>query len=444
MKAVLALLRTYYGATTLGRQVSLVSALLVAIALAIRIVRPEFGLMFQTGYMPDTSPALKFVVAVVPVLGLFGMFFGTFMLPVVLGQLSHTRRLHALPHGRTRIVASAVACVTLVAATNTLIFAFYIPPPFRDDFRTFSAALAGFTLLYVVVWLITRSRTPFGRLSSSMLLIAALAIPAWLAPRMDTIDYVIATAVAWVVIGAAIGRSRYSPGLIQRVMDRRLCVRSPGGEPRLIGRQVSEQERIDALVGTAKPWLVALGPVVPAMIAVFFVRTPAGWLFYLTLFAMLSGAIASVAARRSRALWLRGQWSRDEIFARLERAFWRQNGCALIVLALAHSAICMYFSLPLRTGLLGIPLLALATATSTYLGLMMTRRIHWIEIPPTLATMILVMTTAVSIADAGMSLPWVIAQMLVLVAATLGFRFLGRRRWHEIDWALTRSQPEHS
>ena len=71
------------------------------------MVYPEFAIMFQTGYMPDTPPALQFLIAVVPVLGIFGLFFGTFMLPVVLAQISSTRRLHALPHGRAKVIVSA-------------------------------------------------------------------------------------------------------------------------------------------------------------------------------------------------------------------------------------------------------------------------------------------------------------------------------------------------
>jgi hypothetical protein len=443
MRAVFALLQTYFGATTLGRQVSLVSAIFLAIGFGSRMVYPEFAIMFQTGYMPDTPPALQFLIAVVPVLGIFGLFFGTFMLPVVLAQISSTRRLHALPHGRAKVIVSAIACVVIVALACTLILGFYVPPALRDDFRTFSAALAGYTMLYGILWLIARSRTAFGRLSAGMLLIAALAIPAWLAPRTDTAAYVIATVLLWSVVGAAIGRPARSDGSVARFRSRFMRHAAGDGHGAVCAR-ASEHERVDALVGTARPWLVALSPVLPAAIAVFFVPPAEGWLFYLTLFAMLSGAIASLAARRSRALWLRTQWSRDEIFARLERAFWRQNSCALTVLALAHAAICIYFSLPLRTGLLGALLLALATASSTYLGFMMTRRIHWAEVPLLLVTMILVMTSAVSISDAAMGPAWAIAQMLVLVAATLAFRVLARRRWHGIDWALTQSQPEYS
>jgi hypothetical protein len=59
---------------------------------------------------------------------------------------------------------------------------------------------------------------------------------------------------------------------------------------------------------------------------------PSIWLFYLTIFSALSGAITSLAATRSRALWLRAHWTRGELFARVEAAFWRHNSYALGVL----------------------------------------------------------------------------------------------------------------
>lgn len=438
MKAVLALLLTYCAGTPLSRRVSTVSALVLALVLVSRAVYPDFGWMFQTGYMPDASPALRFFVVGAPVLAVIGLFFGTFLLPVVLGQLATARRLRALPQGRFKVIVSALLCVVLIALAYTVMFALYVPAVFRDDLLTFSGALAGYTLLYVVLWLITRSRTVFGKLASSMLLIAVLAIPAWLAPRTQAPERLIATILVWTVIAIFIGRFTQSRGAIETLKSwLSLAVRFTGAGAADGIDRANEDERVYAVVGTARPWLAALGPVLPFLIAAFFVRTPEGWLFYLTLFATLTGAIASLAARRSRALWLRSRWTRDEIFVRLERAFWRQNNYGLCVLALTHAAICIHFALPLRTGLLGIPLLGLATATSTYLGFMMTRRIHWAEIPLTLATMALVMITAVSISDAAVALEWTLIQMLVLVAATLAFRAIARRRWRGIDWAST-------
>ena len=37
------------------------------------------------------------------------------------------------------------------------------------------------------------------------------------------------------------------------------------------------------------------------------------WLFFLTIFSTVSGAVAGEAAGRSRALWLRGSWTREPV-----------------------------------------------------------------------------------------------------------------------------------
>jgi hypothetical protein len=106
---------------------------------------------------------------------------------------------------------------------------------------------------------------------------------------------------------------------------------------------------------------------------------PSIWLFYLTIFSALSGAITSLAATRSRALWLRAHWTRGELFARVEAAFWRHNSYALGVLLIVLVAIGTYVGLSTQLLGFGLPLLLLGSAVSTYLGLMMTRGIGWLE-----------------------------------------------------------------
>jgi hypothetical protein len=455
MRAVLRLLWIYFTGSALGRRISAVTALLFSSALVVAFFFPEWGLMFQTGYMPDASLALVLVVTAVPVLTILGLFFGTFMLPLVIGQLSTTRRLHALPNGRAIVLSSAFACVTLIAFAFTFLMLSPLPAPYREGLylREFSGALVGFTLLYVALWFVVQSRTAFGKLTSSMLFIAVLSIPAVLAPHIGVAERLATALVLWTAIALWVGRFDPARGRFDRLVTRLL---SPGiasatrqdsptnGPDTQPATRVSEHRRLDALVGTANPWVLALAQIVPFLIALLFVRDPEGLLFYLALFAVLTGAVASLAARRSRALWLRAHWTRDEIFAHLERSFWRQNRYALLWLAAAHISICAYFSLPLRTVTLGLPLLGLGIAASTYLGFMTTRRIGWVEIPLVLAAMLLVMYMAMSIPDGRTPDAVIVAVELGLLAAAFSFRQLARRRWHRIDWALVGPAPEHA
>jgi len=68
---------------------------------------------------------------------------------------------------------------------------------------------------------------------------------------------------------------------------------------------------IDPLLGTANPWLLAVGQFVPiALAARIGFYSAEVWLFYLTIFSTVGGAIAGQAAERSRGIWLCGPGGR--------------------------------------------------------------------------------------------------------------------------------------
>ncbi len=91
------------------------------------------------------------------------------------------------------------------------------------------------------------------------------------------------------------------------------------------------------MLGTANPWMLIAALLVPLIIATRFVHSfTQVWLFFLTIFSTVAGAIAGQAAGRSRALWLRGNWTRAALFAQVERSFWRHNSLVLGSLILAH------------------------------------------------------------------------------------------------------------
>jgi hypothetical protein len=171
-----------------------------------------------------------------------------------------------------------------------------------------------------------------------------------------------------------------------------------------------------------------------------FIEAPSVWLFYLTIFSALSGAITSLAATRSRALWLRAHWTRGELFARVEAAFWRHNSYTLGVLLIVLVAIGTYLGLSTQLLGFGLPLLLLGSAVSTYLGLMMTRGIGWLESVLAVGTMLLLMSTAVYAADPIAAVVTVIALEALLGALALLFRSLAQRRWNNLDWMLCRPE----
>jgi hypothetical protein len=205
------------------------------------------------------------------------------------------------------------------------------------------------------------------------------------------------------------------------------------------------------LIGTARPWAFAFAQVVPILIAAYFLNgfqpkmassAPSPWLFFLTILSILSAALASLAATRSRALWLRMHWTRADLFRRVEDAFWRHNSYALGVLLVSLVSVGSFFYLPTAVLAFGMGLLMLGTALSTYLGLMITSRIGWIEAALAVATMLALLLVAVYASAPGTGPAKIAALEALLVAATLVLRDVARRRWTNLDWMLCRADTQ--
>ncbi len=157
----------------------------------------------------------------------------------------------------------------------------------------------------------------------------------------------------------------------------------------------------------------------------------------------MAGAIAGQAAERSRPLWLRTRWARDELFSHVERSFWRHNSFVLGALIALMIGIGSYAELPVSLLAAGLPLLALGTILSTYLGLMITRGLRWLDAVLAMAVMVSLMLIAVLAARADAvshDLRTVVALEVGLVALALVFRGVAKRRWARIDWTLCRPE----
>jgi hypothetical protein len=202
------------------------------------------------------------------------------------------------------------------------------------------------------------------------------------------------------------------------------------------------------LIGTARPWALAAGQVVPILLATFFLNgfqremapsAPSPWLFFLTILSILAGAGASVAATRSRGLWLRAHWTRAELFRRVEDAFWRHNSYSLAVLLVMLVAVGTYFYLPTAMLAFGMGLLTLGTALSTYLGLMITARIGWLDAALAVATMLALMIVALYASAPGAPTAKIVALEAALAATAVLFRHVAQRRWAGLDWMRCRA-----
>ena len=86
----------------------------------------------------------------------------------------------------------------------------------------------------------------------------------------------------------------------------------------------------------------------------------------------------------------------------------------------------------------GLPLLVLGTLLSTYLGLMITRGLRWLEIVSGVGVMLSLMALAVLVARESVDLAAVIALEIALVVLAIVARFVARRRWTQIDWMMCR------
>ncbi len=184
---------------------------------------------------------------------------------------------------------------------------------------------------------------------------------------------------------------------------------------------------LELLLGTTRPWVVAIGQGVPMAAAGWLIFDLRAWLFFLALFTAISGAITSTAAARSRVLWLRLNWTREEMFARVEALYWRYNAYPLGVLLMLFIGFGAYRELSSPVLALGSPLLVVGTVVSMYLGLMMTRGLRWLEIILGIGTMALLIWTTVVVGTADSRMTLAIELELALAALALVYRTARKR-----------------
>jgi len=442
--AVLRLMATYFTGTPLLRGITCLGVIGVIGGCATFLYLPP--LLGSQGGPSRFELWQETLLTLLPIGGLLCVVFGASLLPASFARLASSHYVYVLPYGRMKLLVSAfatLALVALIAALTITVYYYRSPLSLGPVFeRAFVVSLLTVSLLYVVLWLAGRSSSATGLLVGSLAAIATLVLPirfiAW--PSSPLATYWAASALLWGVFAAAfLLAPRYKGAL--GGFKRTLLSRSAGAT-------YDGGGEIDFLIGTARPWALALGQVVPILIATYFLNGfrremapsgPSPWLFFLTILSILSGAIASVAATRSRALWLRAHWTRAELFRRIEDAFWRHNSYALGVLLVMLVGVGTYFYLPTGVLVFGMGLVMLGTALSTYLGLMVTTRIGWLDAALAVATMLALMLAAVYVSAPSTPAATTVVFEALLVAAALIFRHVAQRRWANLDWMLCRA-----
>jgi hypothetical protein len=432
MKAVLRLVYTYFMGTPVTRGLTI-----LGLVLSLLTVLP-------ITYLPQTTRVLAFAFA-----GQLVFFLGSAMMPLMFGRMAKGHGLGLLPLGRLKLLASAFITVAIVALPAGLLspvlygagsgikLADAAKYPGAMVFLlhmglliyTSLTLLAGW--LYLAMWFLGSQRNVSGLWRSLVIIVLLIFVPVREIRELSgQIEWnLVQLAATWIVFGVAF---MAWPRIKAAVAQRGWWNRSRSGTPAASdtwGREVA------LILGTHNPWLLLGALALPLVIATRVgAETPDIWLFFLTIFSTVTGAFAGQAAVRSRALWLRRGWSREELFAEVERSFWRHNAIVAGMLVALMVGIGTYMHLPGELLAGGLPLLLLGTALSTYLGLMITRGLRWIEIAVGSAVMLTLMTVAVLLGQELVQLWLVFSIQALLLVLVFVLRAVARRRWARIDW----------
>jgi hypothetical protein len=450
MSSVARLVRTYFTRTPGLRWLTFTGALAI-------VAGPLILPRITTNGITDT----------IAFLGGLALFVGAGLMPMRVAQMARSHAIFVLPYGRLKLFLSALITVAIVSAPLPLLVVVAqwgtVPPSVAATYTTWRIVSEGAylfwsfyvgtflaaTWLYVAVGFATTERNVVGLTKCLLIVIATIYAPTLRIVQLDPKVELTAweSILSWSALGAWIAwaprwraaraRRAAGAGVLERFFRSRALRRSSGAHAPT-GRE------FDLLLGTAHPWILALAMLFPIAIQTLVgFSLPETWLFYLTLFSAVSGALAGRAAERSRSIWLRARWSREELFARVEAAFWKHNSYALVLLLILLVAVVRFYELPARVVPLGIPLLVLGMVLSTYLGLAMTRGLRWIE--ASLAISIMLALMGVAVLAAGPHDARVVVGLEVafgLLALTL--RFVARHRWQRLDWTLCRPDRTES
>jgi hypothetical protein len=435
MKAVFRLVYLYFMATPMTR------------ALTIGGLVSCLASMCGVTYLPQSQYMMAFAWA-----GQMAFFLGSSLMPLMVGRLARSHASGVLPHARWKLLLSMLLTVIVVALPALILAPFALVAGVSQPVSALGAhpglmryaidvafivytslvIIAGW--LYVVMWFLTSERNAMGFAKGMLVIVIMLFMPAREIQELSaTMRWNLEQlAVAWTVFGALFLHWRR----LKNAWARR--GRAAIGARAGLSRGTSGRE-VDLILGTANPWLLIAAQLIPIFIASRIgIQMPVVWLYFLTIFSTVTGAISGQAAERSRVLWLRLGWSRAELFSAVEQSFWRHNCVVLGVLLLLMVGIGSYAGYPTSLLAAGLPLLILGTALSTYLGLMITRGLRWPEACLGILIMLTLMSVPLLLEGQQANVETVVVIEILLAGLVLFLRTLARKRWGVIDWMACR------
>jgi hypothetical protein len=437
MSAIARLVWIYFTANPLSRGLFALGLLLMLSGMAGYLYYPAWTLGSGIRSIPLWYQA---VVVTAPWLGLILLFFASSALPAVVERLALGRAVYVLAGSRLYVLLSVLATANLIAlltATTAELSFLHYPSEIRPEHvfsRAWVVMFSNVGLMYAALWIVGKTRGIWLLIGSLFIAVGIVGPLAAITQPSGVPAITVSGLVIWGAFAALLlfgGRLRHAAIGTRLVRSARALL------PTLVYAPGSE---LAVLLGTTRPWVVAIGQAVPAAVAGWLIFDLRAWLFFLTLFAAISGAITSTAAARSRVLWLKLGWTRAQLFRRVEAAYWRYNAYSLGVWLVLFAAFGAYRELSTPVLALGLPLLVLGSVVSVYLGLMMTRGLRWLEIALGICTMSLLIWTAAAAATADTDARVALAIELEIVLATLTFAFRAwaKARWLNLDWLVCR------
>jgi hypothetical protein len=433
MKAIARLIWMYFTSSPQSRWLSGIgTAGLVAMGIAIIVT-------------PHALDGLG-MLAVVISWGL--LFLGTTFMPLILGNLIQSHQAALLPGGRRAIYWSALITVLILSfpipfLSVAALTRMYPTPPHVSTINFvlglwtyFGPSFFMTSWLYIALAFIVRQRSLSSVVLGMLMLLLVVFLPT---KRIVTADSALmfttlSCLFTWLLFAAVVfgqPRMRHMAFAIRLHQKWRTFSAVP---------RVRAGREVDIMLGLATPWALALPLVVPAILSTTLGRysLPA-WLLMMTIFSTVTGAIAAYGASRSRAIWLRTRWSREQLFEQVERRFWRHNGVTLAALVAVPGALALIGKLPVGFIAKGLPLILLGMTLSTYLGLMQTQSLRFRDAVLGGGVMVALMLLAVMGGEGGNPL-LVYQAEFALAALALAFRFVARARWTGLDWRLCRAE----
>ncbi|HEX5045719.1 MAG TPA: hypothetical protein VFX89_01265 [Gammaproteobacteria bacterium] len=447
MKAVARLLFVYITGTLWMRAMSALGLTAIVIGTGILAYLPP--LVAQHGGPAQFSLAVETMLSLLPVVGIVALMLGGSLMPTMVSRLAASHYSHVLPHARGKLLASAFGSVVIIAVVASAALWINIPAQMRIIIsfeRLLAGSLLTYSSVYLALWIASRLRSSLALIVGTFMVLAALVLPLRFMGLMVPLRWALVPfAILWSVVAAAL---LFAPHIRRSAVG--LRTRLQRGTSGAFASTYDGGDEVDLMLGTARPWLIALAQIVPIVLAGYLLGWLFGdarldrkiklWLGYLTMLTMLSAAATTFAAARSRALWLRAHWTREQLFARIEAAYWKRTCYVLGVLLVAMALVGTYFGLPTRPLAFGLALLVLTATVSTYLGLVITRSLGWAVTALALGGILALLATAWYVADTATPTSTIVSLEAGLAALAVALRSVAKRRWLGLDWMLSRPE----